>query len=91
MVRHYSCLSHLNINELLKRESAHATSAITLSPRSTAAYHGEWSMGKVFDIYYQLAAGGDKYLGQLLTHKDQITGNVDTNVLIGKTQTCLLS
>ena len=27
-------------------------------------------MGKILDIYFQFAAGGDYYLGQLLTFKD---------------------
>ena len=31
------------------------------------AARGEWSMGKILDIYFQFAMGGDYYLGRLLT------------------------
>ena len=79
MVRHYRCLSHFNIHGLRKGGGMHATSAITLLPQfTTNAYHGEWSMGKILDIYFQFAAGGDYYLGQLLSLKDPTSLEFDT-------------
>ncbi len=57
----------------------HATSATTLPPRfTTVACRGEWSMGKVLDIYFQFAQGGDYYLEQLLTLKDPNSVDFDT-------------
>jgi len=39
---------------------------------------GEWSMRRVLDGYFQFAAGGDFYLSQLLTLKDQNSVELDT-------------
>ena len=40
-------------------------------PHYSACVHvhcssGEWSIGKILDIYFQFAMGGDYYLGRLL-------------------------
>jgi len=57
----------------------HVTSATTLPPQFTAiACHGEWSMGKILDVYFQFAAGGDYYLRQLLSLKDSNSLEFDT-------------
>mgnify|MGYP006157755839 CR=1 FL=1 len=79
MVRNYCRLSHFNIHGLRKGGGTHATSATTLPPQfTTVACRGEWSMGKVLDIYFQFAQGGDYYLGQLLTLKDPNSVDFDT-------------
>ena len=78
-VRNYCRLSHFNIHGLRKGGGTHATSATTLPPQfTTVACRGEWSMGKILDIYFQFAAGGDYYLGQLLSLKDPNSLEFDT-------------
>jgi hypothetical protein len=43
-----------------KGSGTHASSATTLPPQFTSvAARGEWSMGKILDIYFQFAMGGD--------------------------------
>jgi hypothetical protein len=42
-------------------------------------------MGKILDIYFQFAAGGDYYLGQLLSLKDPNSLEFDPPVPIGRT------
>ena len=52
----------------------HAASVTTCPLLFTSiACQGEWSMGKILGVYFQFAAGGDYYLGQLLTLKDPMT------------------
>ena len=78
-VRNYCRLSHFNIHGLRKGGGTHVTSATTLPPQfTTVACRGEWSMGKILDIYFQFAAGGDYYLGQLLSLKDPNSLEFDT-------------
>ena len=48
---------------------------------TSIAAHGEWSMGKVLDIYFQFSAGADCYLGQLLSLKDPNSVEFDTPYL----------
>jgi hypothetical protein len=71
VVRNFCRLSHFNIHGLRKGSGTHAASATTCPPLFTSiAARGEWSMGKVLDVYFQFASGGDFYLGQLLSLKD---------------------
>jgi hypothetical protein len=71
VVRNYVRLSHFNIHGIRKGSGTHAASATTCPPLFTSiACRGEWSMGKILDVYFQFAAGGDYYLGQLLSLKD---------------------
>ena len=42
------------------------------------AAHGEWSMGKVLDMNFQSAAGGDFYLDHLLSLKDPYSVEFDS-------------
>ena len=71
VVRNFCRLSHFNIHGLRKGSGTHAASATTCPPLFMAiAARGEWSMGKVLDVYFQFASGGDFYLGQLLSLKD---------------------
>lgn len=73
-IKSYLRLSHFNIHGLRKGSGTHAASATTCPPLFTSiACRGEWSMGKILDIYFRFAAGGDYYLGQLLSLKDAMS------------------
>ena len=73
-IKNYVRLSHFNIHGVRKGSGTHAASATTCPPLFTSiACRGEWRMGKILDIYFQFAAGGDYYLGQLLTLNDPMT------------------
>jgi hypothetical protein len=70
-IKSFLRLSHFNIHGVRKGSGTHAASTTTCPPLFTPiACHGEWSMGKILDIYFRFAAGGDYYLGQLLSLKD---------------------
>ena len=70
-IKSFLRLSHFNIHGVRKGSGTHASSATTCPPLFTSiACRGEWSMGKILDIYFRFAAGGDYYLGQLLSLKD---------------------
>ena len=61
-------LSRFHAHGIRKGSGTHASSATTVPPQFTSvAARGEWSMGKILDIYFQFAMGGDYYLGRLLT------------------------
>ncbi|KAK1746052.1 hypothetical protein QTG54_002659 [Skeletonema marinoi] len=61
-------ISRFHAHGIRKGSGTHASSATTLPPQFTSvAARGEWSMGKILDIYFQFAMGGDYYLGRLLT------------------------
>ena len=78
-IKNYVRLSHFNIHGVRKGSGTHAASATTCPPLFTSiACRGEWSMGKILDIYFRFAAGGDYYLGQLLTLKDPMTAEFNT-------------
>ena len=78
-IKNYVRLSHFNIHGVCKGSGTHAASATTCPPLFTSiACRGEWSMGKILDIYFRFAAGGDYYLGQLLTLKDPMTAEFNT-------------
>jgi hypothetical protein len=71
IVRNFVRLSHFSVHGFRKGSGTHAASATTCPPLFTSiAARGEWSMGKVLDVYFQFAQGGDHYLGQLLSLKD---------------------
>ena len=75
-LQNYGRLSHFNIHGVRKGSGTHAASATTAPPLFTSiACRGEWSMGKILDIYFRFAAGGDYYLGQLLSLKDPMHPN----------------
>lgn len=75
-IRNYVHLLHFNIHGVQNRSGTHAASTTTAPPLFTStACCGEWSMCKIFDIYFHFAAEGDFYLGQLLSFKDPIHTN----------------
>jgi hypothetical protein len=77
-IRNYVYLSHFNINGVRKGSGTQAALATTAPPFTSIACQGEWSMSKILDIYFHFVAGGDCYLGQLLSLKDPM--HADFNV-----------
>ena len=58
---------HFNAYGLRKGSATKATSGTTQAPNlPSIAHRGEWSMGAVFDIYWQFLPEGDFYLGRVL-------------------------
>ena len=50
---------------------SHASSGTTHPPSFVAvAARGEWSIGKVLDVYFKFGLGGDQYLGRILAFLD---------------------
>ena len=62
---------HANAHGTRKGGSIHATSGTTCPPPITlVAHRGEWSLGKVLDIYWRWAEAGDQYLGRVIVGLD---------------------
>ena len=69
--KHHLRVSHFNAHGLRKGAGMHASSATTLPPSFVSvAARGEWSIGKILDVYFKFAMGGDFYLGRLLALLD---------------------
>jgi hypothetical protein len=79
VVKNFIRLTHFSVHGFRKGSGTHASSATTCPPLFTSiAARGKWSMGKVLDVYFQFAASGDHYLGQLLSLKDPNSVDFDT-------------
>ena len=64
-------LDHANSHGLKKGSATHAASGTTLCPSVTAIVkRGDWSMGKILDIYWKFANTGDYFLGRVLALLD---------------------
>jgi hypothetical protein len=62
---------HANGHGIRKGSAVHTTSGTTCPPPpSSVARRGEWSLGKVFDIYWLFAEAGDQYCGRILAGLD---------------------
>ena len=62
---------HANAHGIRKGSATRATSGTTCPPPpASVAHRGEWSLGKVFDIYWLFAECGDQYLGRILAGLD---------------------
>lgn len=62
---------HANAHGLRKGSATHATCGTTCPPPiPSIAQRGEWSMGKVLDVYWHFAQPGDCYLGRVLSGLD---------------------
>jgi hypothetical protein len=73
-VRVYLRPGHANVHGLRKGSGTHVTAATTCPPPiASIADRGEWSMGKVFDVYWTWAEPGDTYLGRCLSGLDPNT------------------
>ena len=65
--KHHLRVSHFNAHGIRKGSGTHASSATTAPPSFVAvAACGEWSIGKILDVYFKFAMAGDQYLGRLL-------------------------
>ena len=64
-------IEHMNAYGLRKRSATLAVSGTTSPPPiSSIARRGEWSMGKVLDVYWHFSEPGDHYLGRILAGMD---------------------
>ena len=69
--RHHLRVSHANAHGVRKGSGIHASSGTTCPPSFVAvAARGEWSIGKILDVYFKFAMGGDQYLGRILAMLD---------------------
>ena len=63
----YIRLAHANAHGWRKGGATYATSGTTYPPPiPSVAQRGEWSMGKVLNVYWHCAEPGDNYLGRVL-------------------------
>jgi hypothetical protein len=63
----YIRADHANSHGFCKGSATTATSGTTLPPpTSSIAARGEWSLGRILDIYWHFAEPGDHYLGRCL-------------------------
>ena len=64
VAKHFLRLSHFNAHGIRKGSGLHASSASTMPSTFVAvAARGEGSIGKILDVYFKFAMGGDQYLG----------------------------
>jgi hypothetical protein len=62
---------HANSHGIRKGSATKVTSGTTLPPpTSSIAAQGEWSLGRILDIYWYEAEPGDHYLGRCLAGLD---------------------
>jgi hypothetical protein len=67
VVDEYVQVHHCNVHGICKGSGTFASSCSTVPPPLVSiALRGEWSLGKVFDIYFKFGATGDHYLGRIL-------------------------
>lgn len=75
---HFVRPGHVNGHGIRKGASVHVTSATTCPPPpSSVARRGEWSLGKIFDIYWLFAEAGDQYCGRILAGLDPMSVEFD--------------
>ena len=64
-------MSHFNAHGIYEGSGSHVSSATTVPPSFVSvAARGEWSIGKILDVYFKFAMGGDQYLGRILALLD---------------------
>jgi hypothetical protein len=72
-------VDHANTHSIRKGSGTYSQSGTTAPPPATAtAGRGEWSLGKVFDLYLFLAEPADTYLGRILAGLDPNKDNFAT-------------
>ena len=70
---------HANAHGTRKGAAVASTSGTTCPPPpSSVARRGEWSLGKVFDIYWLYAESGDQYCGRILSGLDPHSSSFGT-------------
>jgi len=72
-VKNFIRLAHANAHDWRKGSATYATSGTTCPPSTPSiARRGEWSMGKVLDLYWHFAETGDYYLGRVVAGLDAL-------------------
>jgi hypothetical protein len=72
-------VDHANTHGIRKGSGTTASSGTTCPPPvSSIAARGEWSLGKVLDLYWHFCAPGDQYLGRCLAGLDPNSPNFAT-------------
>jgi hypothetical protein len=75
-LRSYIRADHANSHGFRKGSATAVTSGTTLPPpTSSIAARGEWSLGRILDIYWHFAEPGDHYLGRCLAGLDPNSGD----------------
>lgn len=79
ILAHYIRPNHANTHSIRKGSGTYSQSGTTCPPPATAtAGRGEWSLGRVFDLYLHLADPADTYLGRILVGLDPNNENFAT-------------
>ena len=72
-------ITNMSAHGIRKGSATHVASATTVPPPiASIANRGDWSLGKVLDIYWQFAETGDSYLGRCLAGLDPNTSEFST-------------
>ena len=72
-------VNHANSHGLRKGSASYATNGTTCSPGvSSVVKRGDWSMGKVLDVYWHFGDAGDYFLGRVLCGLDASKSNFAT-------------
>ena len=73
-VKQYIRENHFKAHGLHKGSASYASSGTTCAPSiPSICNRGEWSMGKVLDVYWHFCNEGDHYLGRVLCGLDPNT------------------
>ena len=68
--------SHANTQGIRKGSATYSTKGKIVPPSLVlVALSGEWSMGKVFDVYFNFEECGNNYLGRILAGLDPNSTN----------------
>lgn len=79
VLAHYIRPKHANTHSIRKGSGTYSQSGTTCPPPATAtAGRGEWSLGRVFDLYLHLADPADTYLGRILAGLDPVSDDFAT-------------
>ena len=71
IVHRYVRPKHDAVCGIRKGSASHAAAGTTCPPPiPSVAHRGEWSMGKVLDVYWHFSEPGDTYLGRILAGYD---------------------
>lgn len=70
-LKQYIRVDHANTHGVRKGGATKASSGTTAPPPvSSIAARGEWSLGRILDLYWHFAEPGDAYLGRILAGLD---------------------
>jgi hypothetical protein len=70
-LKQFICVDHANTHGIRKGSGTKASSGTTCPPPvSSIAARGEWSLGRVLDLYWHFAEPGDTFLGRVLAGFD---------------------